>query len=81
MAEPLPPLAEVVPSTPRDRFEQAVREAATYRSQDLGGEGTCGWLLSEGQFAAVFAAADEYAAAVIDQPARTPTSQRRRHVG
>ena len=76
MAEPLPPLAEVVPSTPRDRFEQAVREAATYRSQDLGGEGTCGWLLSESQFAAIMAAFDRELAAGIEAHARTPASQR-----
>ena len=76
MAEPLPPLAEPVPVTPRDRFEQAVREAATYRSGDLGGEGTCGWLLSEAQFSAVFAAADTYAAALAEQAARTPAGQR-----
>ena len=61
MAEPAPPLAEPLP--PRDRFQRAVRDAATYTSEDLGGEGTCGWLVSEAQFAAIFAAGDEFAAA------------------
>ena len=68
LAEPAPLLAASLPPSPRDRFERAVRDAATYRSEDLGGEGTCGWLLSEAQFAAIFAAGDEYAA--------TPASQR-----
>ena len=69
----LPPLAEP-PATPRDRFEWAVRDAVTYTSEDLG-EGTCGWLLSEDQFAAVFAAGDEFADALVQAHARTPRSQ------
>ena len=67
--EPAPSLAASL--TLRDRFERAVRDAATYRSEDLGGEGTCGWLLSEAQFAAIFAAGDAFAAA-----ARPPEKQR-----
>ena len=74
MAEPAPPLTESL--SPRDRFQAAVREAATYRSEDLGGECTCGWLLSEAQFSAVFAAADVYAAALAEQASRTPAGQR-----
>jgi len=72
MAEPAPPLAESFPVTPQDRFRAAVRDAATYRSEDLGGEGTCGYLLSEVQFARIFAAADVLA----EQCARSPESQR-----
>jgi hypothetical protein len=76
MAEPALPLAAPLPEpTPHDRFERAVRDAATYRSEDLGGEGTCGWLLSEAQFAAIGNAADRYAAALVEQCARTPRSQ------
>ena len=71
LTEPAPPLAASLPPSPRDRFERAVRDAATYRSEDLGGEGTCGWLLSEAQFAAIFAAGDAFAAA-----ARPPEKQR-----
>jgi len=76
MAEPAPPLGESFPATPQDSFRQAVRDAATYTSEDLGGEGTCGWLLSEAQFARIFAAADELASALVEQCARTPGSQR-----
>ena len=75
MAEPALPLAASLPLSPRDRFERAVRDAATYRSEDLGGEGTCGWLLSEAQFAAIGKAADRYAAALVEQCARPPRSQ------
>ena len=71
--EPAPSLAASL--TLRDRFERAVRDAATYRSEDLGGEGTCGWLLSEAQFAAIGKAADRYAAALVEQCARPPRSQ------
>jgi hypothetical protein len=75
MAEPAPLLAAQLPPSPRDRFERAVREAAIYRSEDLSGEGTCGWLLSEAQFAAIGNAADRYAAALVEQCARPPRSQ------
>jgi hypothetical protein len=75
MAEPALPLAESLP--PRERFRQAVRDAATYRSEDLGGEGTCGYLLSEDRFDAIFAAGDELAAALVAQEAaRPPAGQR-----
>jgi hypothetical protein len=60
MAEPAPPIAEGL--TSRDRFRQAVRDACIYVSEDLGGEGTSGYLLSEDQFRAIFAAGDKYAA-------------------
>ena len=76
LAEPAPLLAASLPLSPRDRFERAVRDAATYRSEDLGGEGTCGWLLSEAQFAAIGNAADRYAAALVEQCARPPEKQR-----
>ena len=75
MAEPASPLAEVVPLDPRDRFEQAVRDAATYTSEDLGAEGTCGYLLSEDRFDAIFAAGEDFAAALLQAHAYTPRSQ------
>ena len=75
--EPASLLAAQLPPSPRDRFERAVREAATYRSEDLGGEGTCGYLLSEDRFDAIFAAGDELAAALVAQEAaRPPAGQR-----
>ena len=47
----------------REDFRTAVREAATYRSSDLGGPGTAGYLLAETQFAAIFEAAEAYVSA------------------
>ena len=76
MAEPAPPLAAQLPPDPRARFQRAVRDACTYRSEDLGDEGTCGWLLSEAQFRAVFAAGDELAAAMVQERAYSPEWQR-----
>ena len=45
----------------REQFDSAVRAAATYHAD----EGTSGWLLSEGQFAAILTAADEYRAQAV----------------
>ena len=72
MAEPLPPLAEPLPPDPRSRFQRAVRDACTYSAD----EGTCGWLLSEAQVRAVFAAGDELAAAMVQERAYSPEWQR-----
>ena len=77
MAEPALPLA--APPTPRERFREDIRRIATYRSEDPGGEGTCGYKLTEAEFAAIGRAADWYAAALVEECARTPASQRRRH--
>lgn len=65
----------------RDQFVRAVREAATYRSEDLGGEGTSGYLLSEEQFAVIFAAGDEYAAHEVEACAHPPFRAARRPPG
>lgn len=45
--------------TARDDFSERLRLAATYHAD----EGTSGWLLTEAQFDAIVAAADEYRAA------------------
>jgi hypothetical protein len=55
---------------PRWRLREAIREAVTYRSEDLGGEGTCGYLLSGEQLAVIEGAAEEFAAACIELFAR-----------
>ena len=57
----------------RQRFRQAVRDAATY----CGDEGTCGWLLSEAQFAAIFGAGEDFAARMVEAHARPPYRTRR----
>ena len=46
--------------TAREDFRAAVRSAATYRSSDLGGPGTAGYLLAETQFDAIFEAGEAY---------------------
>ena len=46
----------------REQFESAVRSVATYNADPYG---TSGYLLSEEQFAAIVAAADEYRAAAL----------------
>jgi hypothetical protein len=62
----------------RAQFEACVRQAATYRSEDLGGEGTCGYLLAEDRIAAIVAAADQYAAHVAEIVSRPPDKLERR---
>jgi hypothetical protein len=50
----------------RSEFEASIRATATYSAD----EGTQGYLLTEKQFAAILAAADQYAAHLIEQTAR-----------
>jgi hypothetical protein len=52
----------------RQRFRQAVRDAATYSSDD----GTCGWLLSEAQFTAIFGSGEDFAARMVEAYAHPP---------
>ena len=73
MSEPALPIAESL--SPRERFREDIRRIATYASEDLGGEGTCGYKLTEAEFAAIGRAADWYAAALVEECARTPASQ------
>lgn len=75
MAEPAPLPSEGLRPSPRDRFQAAVREAATYTSEDLGAEGTSGYLLSEDRFDVIFAAGDELAEAMASGLYAPPPSQ------
>jgi hypothetical protein len=50
----------------RPEFEASVRAAAVYGPADRAGS----WLLTEEQFAAIFAAADQYAAHLIEKTMR-----------
>jgi hypothetical protein len=52
----------------RETFRQALRSAATYASD----EGTCGWLLSEDQFAVIERAAVELGMGLVEAYARSP---------
>ena len=61
----LPPAPPPAPMT-RERLESVLRAATTY---DAGG-GTSGWLLTEGQFAGILAAADEYLTVAVLRLAR-----------
>jgi hypothetical protein len=55
----------------RETFRRALRSAATYGSD----EGTCGWLLSEDQFAAIERAAVELGMRLVEAYARSPQCQ------
>lgn len=52
----MPPLPPPPGPMTRERLDSVLRAAAVYHAD----EGTSGWLLSEDQFAAILAAADEY---------------------
>jgi hypothetical protein len=66
------PVADAL--TPAERFEAAVRDAVLPRLL-APGEDTGPYLLCESQLADIGAAADEYAAALVERCARTPRSQ------